>query len=104
MVDEEERTTVSPVLKTDRPRVPTKAREYVTLEEFGRVLEVCRGADFAVDLRGRRLRIVLKGGNEHWAPVGDKTAQATGRGRELASAPLPGDVGARAAGGRCVAG
>lgn len=32
-----------------------------------------------VDLRGRRLRIRLKGGDEHWAPIGDKAAQALDR-------------------------
>lgn len=107
LIDEEERSTVSPVLKRDRPKVTTKVRAYVTLEGFGRLLDVCRGSDFAsrrdsaifrvvfdngmrvggltglrlddVDLPGRRLRIVLKGGNEHWAPIGDKTAQAIDR-------------------------
>lgn len=32
-----------------------------------------------VDLRGRRLRIRLKGGDEHWLPIGAKAAQALDR-------------------------
>ncbi|MEV4458505.1 tyrosine-type recombinase/integrase [Microbispora sp. NPDC049633] len=32
-----------------------------------------------VDLRGRRLRIRLKGGDEHWIPLGAKAAQALDR-------------------------
>ncbi|GGS88188.1 tyrosine-type recombinase/integrase [Nonomuraea spiralis] len=107
LIEEKERTTVSPVLAKDRPHMVRKVREYVSLEQFGALLEVCRGGDFAsrrdaaivrvlfdngmrvsgltglrlydVDLPGRRLRITLKGGNEHWAPIGDKTAQAIDR-------------------------
>ncbi|MGW6498585.1 tyrosine-type recombinase/integrase [Nonomuraea angiospora] len=32
-----------------------------------------------VDIRGRRLRIRLKGGDEHWLPLGSKAAQALDR-------------------------
>lgn len=107
LIAEGERTTFSPVLKADKPNVPSKARKYLTLDELGALLNVCRGSDFAsrrdsaiirtlidngmrlsgltglrlddVDLRGRRLRITLKGGDELWAPIGDKTAQALDR-------------------------
>lgn len=102
-----ERTTFSPVLKADKPQMKTKAHKYLLLEEISAILDVCKGSDFAsrrdtaiirtfidngmrlsglcgirlddVDLRGRRLKIVLKGGNEHWAPIGDKTATAIDR-------------------------
>lgn len=107
LIEETERSTVSPVLAKDRPKVMKKARKYVSLEQFGGLLDVCKGSDFAsrrdsaifrivfdngmrvsglaglrlddVDLHDRRLRIVLKGGNEHWAPIGDKTVQAVDR-------------------------
>lgn len=107
IIAEGERTTFSPVLKADKPQLKTKARDYLTMDEIGALLDVCKGSDFAsrrdtaiiftlidngmrvsglcglrlydVDLRGRRLRIVLKGGNEHWAPIGDKTATAIDR-------------------------
>lgn len=107
IIEDGERTTVSPVHKADRPQQHKKVRKYVSLEEMGRLLEVCRGSDFAsrrdtaifrivfdngmrlsglvglrlddVDLHGRRLRIVLKGGDEHWAPIGDRTVQAIDR-------------------------
>jgi site-specific recombinase XerD len=107
LIKEKERTTVSPVLPEDRPNLPKKARAYVSLEEMRALVEVCKGSDFAsrrdtaiffvlfdngvrvgglsrlrlddVDLQGRRLRITLKGGNEKWVPIGDKTAQAIDR-------------------------
>ncbi|MFD1940573.1 tyrosine-type recombinase/integrase [Nonomuraea mangrovi] len=107
LIAEEERSTFSPVLKADRPQLKRKAREYLTLAELGALLDVCKGSDFAsrrdtaiirifidngmrvgglsglhlddVDLRNRRLRIRLKGGDEHWAPIGAKTAQAIDR-------------------------
>ncbi|MEU0569310.1 tyrosine-type recombinase/integrase [Nonomuraea sp. NPDC005983] len=103
----EERTTFSPVLKTDKPRLPQKASKYLTLDEVAALLDVCKGSNFVarrdaaiirvlidnglrvsglaglrldnVDLRGRRLKIVLKGGDEHWAPIGDRTVQAIDR-------------------------
>ncbi|WP_127932569.1 tyrosine-type recombinase/integrase [Nonomuraea polychroma] len=104
IIDEQERTTVSLVLRQDRPKLPKKIRKYVNLEEVGRLLEVCKGSDFAsrrdsaiirvlfdngvrvsgltglhlddVDLQGHRLRITLKGGDEHWAPIGAKRPAA----------------------------
>lgn len=107
IIAEQERTTFSPVLKVDKPHMSKKAHAYLTLDELGALLEVCRGGDFAsrrdtaiirvlfdngmrvsglgglrlddVDLRGHRLRIVLKGGDEHWSPVGDRTTQAIDR-------------------------
>lgn len=107
LIAEEERTTFSPVLKADRPHLPKKAYRYITLDEVAALLAACKGSDFAarrdaaiirvffdngmrvsgltglrlddVDLRGQRLRIVLKGGDEHWAPIGAKTVQALDR-------------------------
>ncbi|MEU4332373.1 tyrosine-type recombinase/integrase [Nonomuraea dietziae] len=107
LISDDERTTFSPVLKADRPQLKRKARKYLTLEELGALLDACKGSDFAsrrdtailrifidngmrvsglaglrlddVDLHGRRLRIRLKGGDEHWAPIGAKTAQAIDR-------------------------
>ncbi|MEU8151986.1 tyrosine-type recombinase/integrase [Nonomuraea sp. NPDC048901] len=107
IISEGERTSFSPVLKADKPQLKTKAHDYLTMEEISALLDVCKGSDFAsrrdtaiirvfidngmrvgglcglrledVDLRGRRLKIVLKGGDEHWAPIGDKTATAIDR-------------------------
>lgn len=107
IIADEERSTFSPVLKADKPSMSKKARKYLTLEEIGALFEVCNGRDFVsrrdlailrvlidngmrvggltglrlddVDLPGRRLRIVLKGGDEHWAPIGDKAGQAIDR-------------------------
>jgi site-specific recombinase XerD len=47
IIDEQERTTVSLVLRQDRPKLPKKIRKYVNLEEVGRLLEVCKGSNFA---------------------------------------------------------
>lgn len=107
LIDEGERTTISPVLAKDRPHIPKKVRKFVTLAEMRRLMDVCKGSDFAarrdtaillilfdngmrvsglaglrledVDLPGRRLRITLKGGNEKWVPIGDRAAQALDR-------------------------
>ncbi|MFI7642049.1 tyrosine-type recombinase/integrase [Nonomuraea sp. NPDC049400] len=107
LIDENERTTVSPVLAKDRPKIPTKARTYVSVEEMRLLIEVCKGSDFTsrrdtaifyvlfdngmrvggltglrlddVDLQGHRLRIRLKGGMEKWVPIGNRTAQAIDR-------------------------
>ncbi|TDE39948.1 integrase [Nonomuraea mesophila] len=107
LIAEGERTTVSPVLRADRPNMPTKVRPYLSLDQVSALLDACRGADYEarrdsaiirvlfdtgmrvsglcglrlddVDLRERRLRIVLKGGAEHWSPIGAKTAQAIDR-------------------------
>src|SRR5690606_15108335 len=77
------------------------------VEEIRAILKTCSGADFEsrrdtaiiriladngarvggmasmrvadVDLRGRRIRIRLKGGDEHWIPLGAKAAQALDR-------------------------
>lgn len=95
------------MLRADRPHVPKKARKYLTDEDLAALVAACKGADFEsrrdtailrilmdngmrvaglaglqvpdVDLRGRRLRIMLKGGDEHWAPIGAKTAAALDR-------------------------
>nr|WP_260408166.1 site-specific integrase [Planomonospora venezuelensis] len=107
MIAEEERTTLSPVLRADKPKSPKKVRPYLTDDELRRLLEACKGSGFGerrdtamililidngarvsglaglqlddVDLRGHRLRIVLKGGDEFWAPIGKKTAAAIDR-------------------------
>ncbi|WP_214317260.1 tyrosine-type recombinase/integrase [Nonomuraea sediminis] len=117
IIAEDERSTFSPVLKADRPRVPRKARKYLTLEEIGRLLEVCKGRDFAsrrdtaiiltlidngmrvsgiaglrlddVDLRGKRLCITEKGGDEHWAPIGNTTAQSSASSASARRRPRP---------------
>lgn len=109
-----ERTTSSPVLKSDRPNVPTKVKKYLSLEEQGRLLKTARSNSFEdrrdaalmlilgdsgprasgltnvrftprnddthdVDLKGRRLRIRLKGGDEHWIPLGAAAVKAVDR-------------------------
>ncbi|MFI6813730.1 tyrosine-type recombinase/integrase [Nonomuraea sp. NPDC050328] len=107
LISDGARTLASPVLKDDRPHLPSKARKYLTLEEVGALLATCNSRDFAdlrdaaiirvlldngvrlsglvglrrddVDLRGRRLRVTLKGGDEHWVPIGHKTVQAIDR-------------------------
>ncbi|MFI7532623.1 tyrosine-type recombinase/integrase [Streptosporangium sp. NPDC049376] len=107
LISEEERSTFSPVLRADRPHVPKKARKYLTDAEISALLTACKGAGFAerrdtamimilidngvrasglagiqlenVDLRQRRIMIVLKGGDEHWIPIGAKTVVALDR-------------------------
>ncbi|MFJ2029467.1 tyrosine-type recombinase/integrase [Streptosporangium sp. NPDC087985] len=107
MIEDGERSTFSPVLKADRPHVPKKAKKYLTDDELGRLLAACKGNGFLerrdaamirvfidngvrvsglagllladVDLRGKRLRITLKGGDEHWVPIGSKTVAALDR-------------------------
>ncbi|MEV7011589.1 tyrosine-type recombinase/integrase [Streptosporangium sp. NPDC051022] len=107
MIDEEERSTLSPVLRADAPKVPKKVRRYLSDEELSALLAACKGPGFLdrrdtavlrilidngmrldgvtglmlddVDLRGRRLRITLKGGDQHWAPIGAKAVQALDR-------------------------
>lgn len=104
---EDERTTPNPVLTADRPKVSRKAKRYLTADQIRALLKVCEGRDFTarrdaaiirvlvdngmrvgglvsirldnVDLRGRTLKIVLKGGDEHIAPIGAKTAAAIDR-------------------------
>lgn len=107
LISEEERSTFSPVLRGDRPHVTKKARKYLTDEEITALLAACKGPGFAerrdtamimilvdngvrvsglagillknVDLRQRRILIVLKGGDEHWIPIGAKTVVALDR-------------------------
>lgn len=107
MIADQERTSFSPVLKADRPKHHSKAHDYISLDQVAALLQVCSGRDFAsrrdtavfrvlfdtgmrvsgltglrlddVDLPGRRLRIVLKGGDEHWVPIGARTTQALDR-------------------------
>ncbi|MER7206384.1 tyrosine-type recombinase/integrase [Streptosporangium sp. NPDC000239] len=107
LISEEERTTFSPVRRGDRPHVTKKARKYLPDEEIAALLAACKGAGFAerrdtamimilvdngvrasglagillenVDLKNRRILIVLKGGDEHWIPIGAKTVAALDR-------------------------
>ncbi|MGA5764516.1 tyrosine-type recombinase/integrase [Nonomuraea bangladeshensis] len=114
LCSEGERTTSSPVLAGDRPKVPRKVRRYLSGDEQRRLLATAAGKDFEdrrdaalirilgdsgprrtglmnvrytprtpdtndVDLKGRRLRIVLKGGDQHWLPLGAKAAAALDR-------------------------
>lgn len=109
-----ERTTSSPVLKSDRPQVPSKVRKHIAEDEQRRLLATARSSSFEdrrdlalmtvlydsgprasgimnvrymprtpdshdVDLKGRRLRIILKGGNEHWLPLGAESVRVLDR-------------------------
>ncbi|MFB4276084.1 tyrosine-type recombinase/integrase [Nonomuraea sp. MTCD27] len=109
-----ERTTASPVLKGDRPNVPSKVRKHIGEDEQRRLLATARSSSFEdrrdlalltvlydsgprasglmnvrytprtpdthdVDLKGRRVRIRLKGGNEHWVPLGAESVRALDR-------------------------
>lgn len=107
VISEEDRTSPSPVKKEDQPQVARKARKYLTVDELTALLEACRGGDFGsrrdtaifrilidngarvrgladicladLDLKGKRIRIRLKGGDELWVPIGSKTASAIDR-------------------------
>lgn len=105
--EQSERRQSSPVRKSDRPKVTSKKHRYLTDDEVRALLKVCTGTEFEarrdtaiilflydngtrrrgvagirledVDLRGRRIRIMLKGGDEHWAPIGAQAAAALDR-------------------------
>ncbi|MET7333315.1 tyrosine-type recombinase/integrase [Nonomuraea sp. NPDC005650] len=109
-----ERTTLSPVLKGDRPKVPAKVRRYITEAEQRRILATASSNSFEdrrdralltilydagpratgitntrytprnpdahdVDLKGKRIRIILKGGDEHWVPLGAESVRVLDR-------------------------
>lgn len=104
---EGERTWQSPMATVAKPKVPAKVRNYLSEEDQRALLKVCAGGGFEdrrdtaimrvlmdngarvsgianirlrdLDLRGRKIRIVLKGGDEHWAPIGAKAANALDR-------------------------
>ncbi|WP_433252960.1 tyrosine-type recombinase/integrase [Streptosporangium sp. CA-135522] len=107
LIAEEERSSASPVLKADKPQVHAKASKYLSDDEIRAMLSGCKGPGFddrrdtaivrlfndtgmrvggmsgallaGLDLKGRTLRIRLKGGREHLAPFGSRTAQALDR-------------------------
>lgn len=107
IIAEGERTTASPVIREERPEVPKKTRRYLTPDEIRAMLATCRGNDFiarrdtaiirmladngirvggllsirldGVDLQKKTVTIVLKGGDEHVAPIGRKAAYALDR-------------------------
>lgn len=104
---EGERTWQSPMATVAKPKVPAKVRNYISDDDTRALLKVCAGGGFEdrrdtaiirilmdngarvsgvanimlkdLDLRGRKIRIVLKGGDEHWAPIGAKAANAVDR-------------------------
>lgn len=107
IIKEGDRTKPSPVCKEDEPKVPQKAKVYLTPEEQAKLLAVCEGTSFearrdtaiirvlidngmrvrgladlrldGVHLKERVLRITLKGGDELLAPIGAKAALAIDR-------------------------
>lgn len=108
LIDTEgERTTASPVVPGDAPRVADKVRAYITEEEQRALLKVCSSNSFddrrdnailrvfmdngvrvsglanvlfdGVDLGSHTLKITLKGGNELLVPIVAKTAAAVDR-------------------------
>ncbi|MFC3980216.1 tyrosine-type recombinase/integrase [Streptosporangium jomthongense] len=108
MEGEGERTeSTCPVLMADKPTFPTKVKIPLTEEELARLLATCKGNSFLdrrdtailrvlmdngvrvsgltglhldhVDLRGKTLKIILKGGDEHLAPIGARTVAALDR-------------------------
>ncbi|MEU8035671.1 tyrosine-type recombinase/integrase [Streptosporangium sp. NPDC049078] len=107
LVEEEERSTPSPVLAKDKPKKHSKRTKYLTDAQLQAVYDACKGPGFAerrdlalfrlfndcgvrvsgasgalladLDLKAKTLLIRLKGGNEHLAPFGDRTAAALDR-------------------------
>lgn len=107
VLSEEERSTPSPVKKEDSPQVFRKVKKYLSADDLGALLDACKGTGFEarrdtaivrclidngvrvggladmlvedLDLKGRRIRIRLKGGDELWLPIGSKTASAIDR-------------------------
>lgn len=103
---EGERTEPSPVRREDRPTPPRKVRRYLTVDEVRALIRTCdktflgrrdeaiirvlydNGTRVSglvsmrldgVDLKERTIKIILKGGDEHLAPIGTKTAAAIDR-------------------------
>ncbi|MEU0521833.1 hypothetical protein [Streptosporangium sp. NPDC006007] len=107
VIAEEERSTPSPVKKEDVPQVSRKVKKYLSTDDLGALLDACEGTGFEarrdtvlgrclidngygvgglvgmlvedLDLKGGRIRIRLKGGDELWLPIGSKTASAIDR-------------------------
>jgi len=103
---EGERAEPSPVRREDRPTPPRKIRRYLTADEVRALIRTCDRSFLGrrdeaiirilydngvrvsglvsmrldgVDLKGRVIKIILKGGSEHLAPIGTKTAAAIDR-------------------------
>ncbi|GAA0969601.1 tyrosine recombinase XerC [Acrocarpospora macrocephala] len=107
LIREKERTWESPVMAADAPNVPNKVRKYLTDDDLTALLKACAGNDFEsrrdtaiirifmdngvrvsglaniltedLDLKGRKIKIRLKGGDEFWAPIGVKAVHAIDR-------------------------
>jgi site-specific recombinase XerD len=104
---EGERTAPDPMPRVDPPKVTRKIKPVLLADQLGKLLKMCEGQTFEcrrdtaiirlfidsgvrvsgvgnirtedVDLAHKVIRIVLKGGDEHYAPVGRKAAAALDR-------------------------
>lgn len=109
MENEGDLIAANPMRRVEKPKVPVRAKPFFTQEDIVALLAVTKGADFEgrrdhaiirifidtgvrvsglaglrfepadISLRERRMKIILKGGNEHWVPLGSKSCAAVDR-------------------------
>jgi site-specific recombinase XerD len=104
---EGERQAPSPMDRVDPPKVTSKVKPVLTTTQLVKLLKACEGQGFEarrdmallrvlidtgvrvsglggvhlgdVDLPGKVVKVTLKGGSEHWLPLGRKSAAALDR-------------------------
>jgi site-specific recombinase XerD len=107
LIREGERTAPDPMPRVDPPKVTTKIKPVLLADQLAALLRTCQGTTFEcrrdtaiirvfidsgvrvsgvgnilaehVDLTHKVIKIVLKGGDEHYAPVGRKATAALDR-------------------------
>lgn len=107
LIREGERTAPDPMLQVDAPKVTEKIKPVLTEDELGKLLRSAEGTTFEdrrdtaimrvlidsgvrvsglasmrledVNLRGKTIKVVLKGRDEHLIPLGRKAAAAMDR-------------------------
>jgi site-specific recombinase XerD len=107
LIREEERKSADPMLRVDPPKVTMQVKPIMTDGQLTALLKTCEGQDFEsrrdmailrimidcgvrvsgignlqlddVDLPRKTLTVTLKGGDQHYAPIGRKSAAALDR-------------------------
>jgi site-specific recombinase XerD len=107
LAKEGERLAPDPMFRVDAPKVTRKVKPILANDDIDKLLKGCTGQDFEsrrdaailsilidtgvrvsglgnmqlddVNLHNKVIRVVLKGGDEHWIPLGKKTTAALDR-------------------------